>query len=210
MATTSPLPVTDRDAFLMDLDNQLRRGGASLALALTDLDDFATINETRGRDVGDAVLAGWDRVLRANVPPGSSVARLGGDEFAIVLPGTSAENAVVLLEELRRHFSGMAIPDAPDAGNRVNVSAGIAANPPHGTTGAELYRTADEALMRAKRDGRDRVALYVEEKMVLKSNYYSRANLDRLAKLSTATDRTEASLLREALGDLLEKHKGAL
>jgi predicted DNA-binding protein len=60
--------------------------------------------------------------------------------------------------------------------------------------------------MRAKRDGRDRVALYVEEKMTLKSNYYSKANLERLAKLSTATDRTEASLLREALDDLLYKY----
>ena len=52
--------------------------------------------------------------------------------------------------------------------------------------------------------------MYVEEKMVLKSNYYSKANLQRLAKLSAASDRTEASLLREALDDLLDKHKDAL
>jgi len=52
--------------------------------------------------------------------------------------------------------------------------------------------------------------MFVEEKMVLKSNYYSKANLERLAKLSSATDRTEASLLREALDDLLDKHKHAL
>ena len=64
--------------------------------------------------------------------------------------------------------------------------------------------------MRAKRDGRDRVAMYVEEKMVLKSYHHSKANLERLAKLSSATDRTEASLLREALDDLLDKHKDAL
>jgi diguanylate cyclase len=92
----------------------------------------------------------------------------------------------------------------------VSASVGVAANPPHGTTAQELYRTAGEALMRAKRDGRDRVAMYVEEKMVLKSNYYSKANLERLAKLSSASDRTEASLLREALDDLLDKHKDAL
>ena len=60
-----------------------------------------------------------------------------------------------------------------------------------------------------ERDGRDRVAMYVEEKMVLKSNY-CKANLQRLAKLSAASDRTEASLLREALDDLLDKHKDAL
>jgi diguanylate cyclase len=171
------------------------------------MDDFAAINATHGRDAGDAVLMAWDRVLRNNIPRGGSVARLGGDEFAVVLPATSAENAVVLLDELRRHLAGMAVEGVGDG---VRASVGVAANPPHGTTAQELYRAAGEALMRAKRDGRDRVAMYVEEKMVLKSNYYSKANLERLAKLSSASDRTEASLLREALDDLLDKHKGAL
>jgi diguanylate cyclase len=207
MATTAVAPVTDRNVFFGELEGQLHHGNAALALALTDLDDFAAINENHGRDVGDAVLMAWDRVLRANVLPGGSVARLGGDEFAVVLPGTSAENAVVLLEELRRHFAGMAFEGVAGA---VSASVGVAANPPHGTTAEELYRASGQALMRAKRDGRDRVAMYVEEKMVLKSNYYSKANLDRLAKLSSATDRTEASLLREALDDLLDKHKDAL
>jgi diguanylate cyclase len=203
MATTSLPRVIDRDVFLADLEGQLHQG--RVALALTDLDGFAAINQTHGQHVGDTVLLAWDRVLRANVPAEGSVVRLGGDEFAVVLPGTSAENAVVLLEELRRHLAGMDVSEAP-----VTASVGVAANPPHGTTAEELHRAAGEALMRAKRDGRDRVAMYVEEKMVLKSNYYSKANLERLAKLSAATDRTEASLLREALDNLLDKHKNAL
>jgi len=214
MANTSLAPIVDRADFFTELDGQLRDGNA--ALALTDLDGFAAINQSRGRDVGDAVLLAWDRVLRANVAGEGaggregagrqgSVARLGGDEFAVVLPDTSAEIAVVLLEELRRHLAGMSIE-----GSTVTASAGVAAKPPHGATAEELYRAAGEALMRAKRDGRDRVAMYIEEKMVLKSNYYSKANLERLAKLSRASDRTEASLLREALDDLLDKHKNAL
>jgi diguanylate cyclase len=207
MATTTPPSITDREVFLADLEGQLRSGSGALALALTDLDDFVTINQTHGRDVGDAVLMSWDRVLRTNIPRAGSVARLGGDEFAVVLPGTSAENAVILLDELRRHLADMAVEGVTRS---VRASAGIAANPPHGTTAEDLYRAAGEALMRAKRDGRDRVAMYVGEKMVLKSNYYSKANLERLAKLSLASDRTEASLLREALDDLLDKHKGAL
>jgi predicted DNA-binding protein len=64
--------------------------------------------------------------------------------------------------------------------------------------------------MRAKREGGNRVAIYVEEKMVLKSNYYSRANLDRLSKLSGVTGRTEASLLRESLDDLFERYRDHL
>lgn len=207
MGITTGLAVTDRASFLADLDGLLHHGAAPLALALTDLDEFAAINDSYGRDAGDAVLAAWDRVLEANVPDGGSVVRLGGDEFVVVLPATSAENAVVLLEEMRGHFSGMRVEGVPVT---LTASAGIAANPPHGTTAGELWRAAGEALMRAKRDGRDRVALHVEEKMVLKSNYYSKANLERLAKLSSATDRTEASLLREALDDLLYKHRDAL
>ena len=207
MANTTLPRVTDRDAFLAELDGQLHHGNAALALALTDLDDFAAINQAHGRDAGDAVLMAWDRVLRANIPPEGSIARLGGDEFAVVLPGTTAENAVVLLQELRHHFAGLTVENVSGG---LSASAGIAASPPHGATAAELHRAAGEALMRAKRDGRDRVAMFVEEKMVLKSNYYSKANLERLAKLSSATDRTEASLLREALDDLLDKHKHAL
>jgi diguanylate cyclase len=206
MASTAAISLTDRDIFLADLERQLRQGEGPLALALTDLDHFVLINQTKGRNVGDAVLMAWYRVLRTNTPRSGSVARLGGDEFAVVLPGTSAENALILLDELRCHLADMAVAGVAD----VTASVGIAANPPHGTTAQELYRAADEALMRAKRDGRDRVAMYIGEKMVLKSNYYSKANLERLAKLSSASARTEASLLREALDDLLDKHKAAL
>jgi diguanylate cyclase len=199
--------VTDRASFLAGLVALLQQGNERLALALTDLDGFAAINDSYGRDAGDAVLAAWNRVLEANVGDGGSVVRLGGDEFVVVLPGTSAENAVVLLEEVRGHFSHMSVEGVPVA---LSVSVGIAANPPHGATAEELWRAAGQALMRAKREGRDRVALHVEEKMVLKSNYYSKASLERLAKLSSATGRTEASLLREALNDLLYKHRDAL
>lgn len=207
MATTKPKAVTDRPAFLDDLGARLHHGNAPLALALADLDGFGQINERLGREAGDATLVAWERVLTANVPKGAGVVRLGGDEYVVVLPGMSAENALVFMEEVRGHFSSRPI-DGVDA--RVTASVGVAANPPHGTTAEELWRAAGEALMRAKRDGRDRVALYVEEKMTLKSNYYSKANLERLAKLSSATDRTEASLLREALDDLLDKHRAAL
>lgn len=74
----------------------------------------------------------------------------------------------------------------------------------------DLLRAATEALYRAKREAKSRIAIYTESKMTLKSNYYSKAGLERLAKLSAALDRTEASLLREALDDLFIKHKDEL
>jgi diguanylate cyclase len=205
--TTAPRPITSRDQFLGRLQKALHHGNAPLALAMTDLDDFAGINRRHGHEVGDAVLAAWEGVLQSNLPTDASLLRLGGDEYVVILPGLSAENALIVLDEIRTHFSTHPLEGVPEP---TSASVGVAANPPHGATSEELWRAVGEALMRAKRDGGDRMAIYVEEKMVLKSNYYSRAALDRLAKLSGATARTEASLLREALDDLFEKHRREL
>lgn len=199
------VPLLDRARFesaLNDLD------GAPVALALTDLDHFKEVNDTLGKEAGDTVLRSLERTLTGSVPPGAIVGRLGGDEYAVALPDTSAEGALIVLEEIRAHFSSReASPEAP---RRVGLSVGIAARPPHAKTVPELIRAADEALYRAKRESRGRVAIYVEDKMTLKSNYYAKAALERLGKLSSATGRTEASLLREALEDLVAKYKDEL
>ncbi len=198
------IKTTDELEAAIDAQN----GESTVAVAVTDLDHFAEINESLGRDAGDAVLRSFERTLSGSLPKGAVVARVGGDEYAAVVPGYSAESAVILFEEIRSHFSSR--EPAPNVDRRVGVSAGIASRPPHATTAGELLRAAHDALMRAKREGRSRIAIYVEEKMTLKSNYYSRASLERLSKLSGATGRTEASLLREALDDLFEKHRESL
>ena len=177
---------------------------AQLALALTDIDQFKELNDSLGHEAGDSVLRSFERTLTGSLPEDAVVGRISGDEYAVALPDTSAEGALILLEEIRTHFgSREASPEVP---RRVQVSVGIAARPQHAKTVPDLMRAADEALFRAKREGKARVAIYVENKMVLKSNYYARASLERVAKLSAATGRTEASLLREALDDLLAKH----
>ena len=171
-----------------------------LALALLDVDEFQELNDEQGREAGDAVLRSLERTLTSNLPKDAIVGRVGGDEYAVALPRTSPESALILLEEVRAHVASR---------DGVNVSVGIAARPQHATGTGDLLRAADEALFRAKREGRKRVAIYVEDRMTLKSNYYSKAALERLSKLSDATGRTEASLLREALDDLLRKHDAA-
>jgi len=205
--TQLDVPHVSASEWIDRIDRYFHHGAVPVAVALSDLDGFAPINDQHGREAGDRVLTVWEKTLLANVPSDAVVVRIGGDEYAVALPGSSAENALILFEEIRAHFAAQSVPgvDLP-----LGASAGIAAAPPHGATGEELHRAAGEALMRAKREGRGRVAIYVDEKMTLKSNYYSRANLDRLAKLSGATSRTEASLLREALDDLFEKYRDAM
>jgi diguanylate cyclase len=174
----------------------------AVAVAFVDLDGFGSFNDRAGREAGDELLVAFDRLLTGSLPADAIVARIGGgDEWAVALPGIGAESALILLDEVRAHVADNPLAD----GASVGMSAGVASRPPHAEDPDDLLRAAEEALFRAKREGRGRVAIYVEEKMVLKSNYYSRAALARLAKLARTTGRTEASLLREALDDLFAK-----
>lgn len=179
-----------------------------LAVAAIDIDHFEEINNSLGHAAGDTVLRSLERTLVGSVPGDAIVARYGGDEYVIALPDATAEAALILLEEIRSHFAGReASPEVP---RRVQISVGIAARPQHAKSGLDLKRAADEALYRAKREHRGSVAIYVEDRMTLKSNYYSKSTLEKLNKLSTRTGRTEASLLREALEELLSKYKDEL
>src|SRR5688572_23532304 len=178
----------------------LARSG-TVALALTDLDGFAELNARLGRDAGDAVIAAWEAILADAAKDADVLARIGGDEYAVVLAGSSPEAALVALDLARSRMAAHPGLPAP-----ISVSVGIAALPNHGGSAGELWSAATQGLMRAKREGRNRVSMYADEKMVLKSSYYPRGTLERLAKLASATGRTEASLLREAVDDLLGKH----
>jgi diguanylate cyclase (GGDEF)-like protein len=194
--------VLEIDEFVAAVDEAV--AGDAVAVALTDLDGFGVINDELGREAGDKVLAAWVRTLTGSLPKGAIVQRLGGDEFAVALPALSAESSLIVFDEIRQHLADHPVEGV---GRSISATFGIAARPPHAVDTTDLVRCANAALMRGKREGGGRVALYVEEKMVLKSNYYPRADLDRLARLSAATERTEASLLREALEDLFRKHR---
>ena len=221
MSNTSDIPqlaITDVAEFLARVDGALARpserhapvvaGGARpLAIAVADLDAFQLVNDRLGMEAGDRVLSTFERTLAASLGDDALISRIGGDEYGIALPGTSAESALIQLEEVRSHYAAHGVEGVDEA---VNASFGIAARPPHAEDTADVLRCAAEALMRAKREGSGRAVIYIEEKMTMKSSYYSRATLDRLSKLSAATSRTEASLLREALDDLLTKHRDKL
>ena len=180
----------------------------AVSIALIDLDHFMEVNDTYGHAVGDEVLAQLEEILIANAPAEVLLGRIGGDEYAVALPLTSSENTLILLEEVRQHFSSR--PQSEKLKTPVGMSVGIASKPPHAESVQDLLRAAAEALLRAKKEGAGRVAIYVDSKMTLKSNYYPKAALERLSKLSNALNRTEASLLREALDDLFNKYSREL
>jgi len=187
------------DALRNEID--LLEPGGAVAVAVLDLDGFEPVNEREGQAGGDALLSRFEEALLSTLPDGARLAHVRGDEFAVALAGAPPESLLVALDRTRR-----SIGDA----EAVTVSGGVAGRPQHGVSADELLAAADTALVRSKRDGGNRISMAVEERMVLKTSYYPPATLHRLAKLARRTGRPEASLLREALDDLLGKHRGTL
>jgi diguanylate cyclase (GGDEF)-like protein len=159
--TLTSLP--NRRTFDTYLANQL--GGRErnprnslLGLILFDLDRFKAVNDTHGHAIGDQVLAEIGRRLQSSVRRGELAARVGGEEFALVMPDVSNQAELAGAAERIRNLIA-AEPVATDVGP-LNITAsvgGSAVRSVRTDTGAELYRTADSALYRAKDGGRNRV-----------------------------------------------------
>ena len=162
LAATDPLTgLPNRRSFDAYLERQAvgaRRYADALSLVLLDIDEFKAVNDRFGHDVGDEVLREVGRRLREACRAGDTVARIGGEEFALILTRTSADGALTAAERTRSLISDA--PVATSAGAlEVTVSAGVAwAGEETGLDARQLYRSADEALYAAKRQGRNRVA----------------------------------------------------
>ncbi len=133
---------------------EARRRGSSLALVMLDVDRFKDVNDTHGHEVGDRVLQVAGERLSSLVRETDTVARIGGDEFCLLLPGLArAEDAVTAA---RKILTGFAESIAFD-GVRLEVTAslGVAMFPVDGEDETSLMRSADRAMYRAKRAGRN-------------------------------------------------------
>ena len=179
-------------------------GGASLLLV--DLDNLQVLNEKGGRDVGDAAIAAATRTLRARAKAeGWTFDRVGGDEFALLAPGIPLEAAFLRAERLRTELA-TALRKAIPARFGASATVGVANAPRDAKSGEQLMRKADLALYAAKEQGGNAVGLPPADDMVLKSSYYSAAQLARLKALAERKKTKEAVLLREGLEDVLRKY----
>jgi diguanylate cyclase (GGDEF)-like protein len=134
-------------------------GAAPVALLSLDVDNFKTVNDTYGHSAGDTVLRVLASVMSEVADPRGTACRIGGEEFVVLLPGAETARAADLAETLRA-----AVEERGRAGAEgvpaVTISIGVA-----GAAGAEgvsvdaLLERADAALYRAKREGRNRVAV---------------------------------------------------
>jgi len=184
---------------------QAREKGDPVSLMLLDLDGLHALNTTYGHDEGDrAINATVATLVKSTKTGGWTLGRIGGDEFALFAPAVATEAAFLRAEALRREVDG-ALAKAIQRG-KVTSSIGVASSPRDAKSPDDLMRKADLALYAAKDQGGGTVALTPSDDMILKSSYYSSAQLGRLRSLAERTKKKEAVLLREALDDLLRKH----
>ena len=134
--------------------SRAERFGGGLALILADLDDFKQVNDRYGHQAGDDVLQTFADILRATVREIDLPARYGGEEFAVLLPQTDLDGAHELAERLRRALAARPMATHPGGLVAVTASFGVAAFP-DAPTPASLFASADEALYRAKRSGKN-------------------------------------------------------
>ena len=134
---------------LLDAD----RPGGGLAVMILDCDRFKAVNDTFGHQAGDAVLSAIAQRIRAQIGEADVAARLGGDEFALLIGGAPTPDRLHRLAEALIAAASEPVPIGEETAD-IGLSIGIALAPLHGLDEALLFRRADQALYRAKAEGR--------------------------------------------------------
>jgi diguanylate cyclase (GGDEF)-like protein/putative nucleotidyltransferase with HDIG domain len=187
-----------------------------MAVIMADLDLLRELNNTFGHLAGDAVLRGVADVFRAELRNYDVAARFGGEEFSILLPETTAEQALEIAGRIRRAVAGREfhVTTAADP-LRATLSLGVAAYPDDGADANDLIHQADVAVYRAKLQGRNRVLGASREPLALGEGRVRKAGGLRAvppprAAAAIPLAQPEPPLLRELLRPQLARLSGVL
>lgn len=147
----------NRRYFFKKLDEEFertRRYGQKLSLIIIDIDHFKTVNDRYGHQAGDAVIREVAQIIKSSCRESDTAARYGGEEFAVILPSTAEDGAVSLAEKLRMKVSDCRVNGYDFI---VTISLGISIlTPEDAYSPTTLIYDADNALYRAKEEGRNR------------------------------------------------------
>jgi two-component system cell cycle response regulator len=146
------------ETHLGSLVEQAASRGKPLTALVLDIDHFKSVNDTHGHDAGDDVLREFATRIKKSIRGIDLACRLGGEEFVIIMPETDMAVATIVAERLRRRIASEPFAIANGAKHLdVTISIGIATLDGADDNAATILKRADQALYRAKRDGRNRV-----------------------------------------------------
>jgi two-component system cell cycle response regulator len=143
---------------LDSLISNAQKSNTPLAFLIMDIDHFKSVNDTHGHDIGDEVLREFANRISANIRGIDLACRYGGEEFVVVMPDTDVDFAYTIAERLRQGVETTPFEISRMPGSlKVTISIGIAASLGGDDNAEKLLHRADQALYRAKREGRNRV-----------------------------------------------------
>ena len=146
------------ESHLSTLVEQAAARGKPLTAVVLDIDYFKLVNDNHGHDAGDDVLREFATRVRKSIRGIDLACRYGGEEFVIIMPETDMAVATIVAERLRRRIASERFPIQQGASSiEVTISIGIATLDAADDNAAHILKRADQALYRAKRDGRNRV-----------------------------------------------------
>jgi len=168
LATTDSLTsIYNRRKFNEVLSYELRRDErypSGLSLVLCDLDNFKLINDKYGHNTGDEVLKSFSKMVKGLIRSSDTFARWGGEEFVLLLPETGFETAMQIAEKIRQETENFLFSDTC----RITASFGVTQFL-EGDTETVLINRADEALYKAKTNGRNRLEVNPPLHILLKA-----------------------------------------
>jgi diguanylate cyclase (GGDEF)-like protein len=130
-----------------------------LGIIMIDIDHFKNFNDLYGHAAGDRLLRELGQLLQKYIRGEDIACRYGGEEFILILPGISLEVAQQRAEHLQREAKRLQLHNPDQSYERITLSLGVAIYPQHGGNIETVLHAVDDALYRAKREGRDRVAV---------------------------------------------------
>lgn len=148
------------------LESEIKRSDRyshSISLLMMDIDNFKTINDTYGHQIGDEILRQIADVIIKTCRKIDMPSRYGGEEFALILPETNSKNAKIIAERLRQRIENIKVYNKSDSLISPTISIGIASFPEHAIKSDDLIEYADKALYYAKGSGKNCVAAYMPE-----------------------------------------------
>jgi len=142
--------------------HRAERSNTPVSVVMIDIDQFKHFNDKYGHDAGDFVLSAVARAITKNIRLSDIACRYGGEELAVVLSDANLESALERAEQLRLAIRGTNLTHMGQTLPGPTASFGVAVFPANGSKPADLLKAADQALYRAKQEGRDRVCAATE------------------------------------------------